>query len=134
MISRFGEELSISRDELRTLVSQTFGNHAVLLCRVLVLPPYHTRLNSQAGPITAIVYELLTAKGVKVDILPTLGTHNAMTEKQLRMMFGETIPLDVFKVHDWRKGIVRKGEVPGKMLAELSGGKVNYTVGVEVNK
>jgi len=134
MVSRFGEGLSISRDELRALVFQTLENQSVPLRRVLVLPPDHTRLNSQAGPITAIVYELLTAKGVKVDILPTLGTHNAMTEKQLRMMFGETIPLDAFKVHDWRNGIVRKGEVPGKMLAELSGGKVNYTVGVEVNK
>lgn len=134
MISRFGEELSISRDELRALVFQTLENQPVPLRRVLVLPPDHTRLNSQAGPITAIIYELLTAKGVKVDIFPTLGTHNAMTEKQLRMMFGDTIPLDAFKVHDWRKGIVRKGEVPGKMLAELSGGKVNYTVGVEVNK
>jgi nickel-dependent lactate racemase len=134
MISHFGEELSISRDELRALVFQTLGNQPVPLRKVLVLPPDHTRLNSQAGPITAIVYELLTAKGVKVDILPTLGTHNPMTEKQLRMMFGETIPLDAFKVHDWRKGVVRKGEVPSAMLAELSGGKVNYAIGVEVNK
>jgi len=138
MISRFGEEVSISRDELRALVFQTLENCAAKGSKpwkkVLVLPPDHTRLNSQAGPITALVYEKLTADGVQVDILPTLGTHNAMTEKQLRMMFGGTIPLNAFKVHDWRNGIVRKGEVPGAMLAELSGGKVNYTVGVEVNK
>jgi len=55
-------------------------------------------------------------------------------ETEIREMFGDTIPLSVFKVHDWRNGIVRKGEVPGEMLAELSGGKVNYSVGVEVNK
>ncbi|MCC7300523.1 MAG: DUF2088 domain-containing protein, partial [Verrucomicrobia bacterium] len=138
MISRFGEKVSISRDELRALVAQTLENCAAKCStpwkKVLVLPPDHTRLNSQAGPITAIAYELLKESGVQVDILPTLGTHNPMTEKQLRMMFGETIPLDAFKVHDWRNGIVRKGEIPGKMLAELSGGKVNYSVGVEVNK
>ncbi len=138
MISRFGKDVSIQSDELRALVFQTLENGAAKVSKpwkkVLLLPPDHTRLNSQAGPITAIAYEMLTARGVKVDILPTLGTHNPMTEKQLRMMFGGTIPLDAFKVHDWRNGIVRKGVIPGKMLSEWSNGKVDYTVGVEVNK
>jgi nickel-dependent lactate racemase len=57
-----------------------------------------------------------------------------MTEAQLRMMFGDSIPIDAFQVHDWRNGVVRKGEVPGEMLADLSGGKVDYAVGVEVNR
>lgn len=149
MISRFGQNISISSDELKSLVFQTLeaafsnlGKKSVPPCngfptigkKVLVLPPDHTRLNSQAGPITAIAYEWLIARGVQVDILPTLGTHNAMTEKQLRMMFGESIPLSAFKVHDWRNGVVRKGVVSGEMLSELSGGKVDYTVGVEVNR
>jgi len=135
MISQFGENVSISSEELESLVFQcleTFFPDSGK--KVLILPPDHTRLNSMAGPITAMVYEKLTSAGVQVDILPTLGTHNAMTEAQLRMMYGETIPLDAFKVHDWRNGIVRKGEVSGEMLSELSGGKVDYTVGVEVNK
>lgn len=152
MISRFGENVSISQDELRDLVFQclkatalrhsvsfpnigkTEGNFSKDRKRVLVLPPDHTRLNSQAGPITAMAYEWLSARGVHVDILPTLGTHNAMTKKQLRMMFGDSIPLEAFKVHDWRGGIVRCGEISGERLSELSGGKVDYTVGVEVNK
>jgi nickel-dependent lactate racemase len=135
MISKFGKAISIQPDELRGLVFRTLEEKLPRSGKkVLILPPDHTRLNSQAGPITAIAYEMLTAAGVQVDILPTLGTHNAMTEKQLRMMFGDSIPLAAFKVHDWRNGIVRKGEVPGGMLAELSGGRVNYSVGVEVNK
>jgi nickel-dependent lactate racemase len=135
MISRFGDNVSIQPDELRGLVFQTLETFfSSIGKKVLVLPPDHTRLNSQAGPITAMAYEWLTARGVQVDILPTLGTHNPMTEKQLRMMFGDSIPLNAFKVHDWRNGIIRKGEVPGEMLAGLSGGKVNYSVGVEVNK
>ncbi len=133
MISRFGEQISISADELKELVMQVLAQ-AGELKRVLVLPPDHTRLNSMAGPITAMVYEKLTADGVEVDVLPTLGTHNPMTEAQLRMMFGDSIPLDVFKVHDWRNGIVRKGVVEGEILAELSGGKLDYSVGVEVNQ
>jgi nickel-dependent lactate racemase len=145
MISRFGENVSISRDELRDLVFQcleaklptlgkTAGDFSRPWKKVLLLPPDHTRLNSQAGPITAMAYEWLTERGVQVDILPTLGTHNPMTEKQLRMMFGDSIPLEKFKVHDWRNGVVRKGEISGEWLSELSGGKVDYSVGVEVNQ
>ncbi len=133
MISRFGETLSIARDELRALVFQCLED-AGPVRRVLLLPPDHTRLNSMAGPITAMAYEKLVGAGVHVDILPTLGTHNPMTEAQLRMMFGDGIPLAAFKVHDWRNGVVRKGEIPGEMLAAWSGGKVDYSVGVEVNK
>ena len=133
MISRFGEQLSISGTELRELVFRTLEKSGSPK-RVLILPPDHTRLNSMAGPITAMAYEKLVSDGARVDILPALGTHNPMTEAQLRMMFGASIPLDAFKVHDWRNDVVRKGTVPGEMLAELSGGKVDYTVGVEVNK
>ena len=129
MISEFGTQVSIRPEELRGLVVQTLENCGVTsLRRVLVLPPDHTRLNSMAGPITAMVYELLTGQGGQVDILPTLGTHNPMTEAQLRMMFGESIPLHAFKVHDWRNGIVRRGEVPGDRVAELSGGRVDFSV------
>ncbi len=133
MIAKFGAGVSISRGELRELVHRVLDG-AGALKRVLLLPPDHTRLNSMAGPITAMVYEKLVGEGVAVDILPTLGTHNPMTPAQLRMMFGESIPLDAFKVHDWRNGIVRKGEIPGSVLSGLSEGKVDYSVGVEVNK
>jgi nickel-dependent lactate racemase len=133
MISKNGTDISITEAELQELVLQCL-EQAGSLKRVLILPPDHTRLNSMAGPITEMVYEQLITEGVQVDILPTLGTHNPMTEAQLRMMFGDKIPLKAFKVHDWRDGIVRKGVVPGEMLSELSGGKVDYTVGVEVNK
>jgi nickel-dependent lactate racemase len=134
MIIHCGEQVSISRGELRTLVLQTLAARRENLRRVLLLPPDHTRLNSQAGVITAMAYEALTARGVRVDVMPTLGTHNAMTEKQLRLMFGDTIPLTAFLVHDWRNGIVQAGELPGSLLAELSGGKVAYSVGVEVSQ
>lgn len=133
MISKFGEDISISEAELRELVFQCLETSGELK-KVLILPPDHTRLNSMAGPITEMVYGKLTENGAQVDILPTLGTHNPMTDAQLRMMFGEHIPLEAFKVHDWRNDVVRTGEIPGAMLSELSGGKVDYSVGVEVNK
>ena len=133
MINHSGAKILISGKKLRSLVEETLSPRMDALRRVLILPPDHTRLNSQAGPITAMAYEFLTKAGVEVDVMPTLGTHNAMTVKQLRMMFGDSIPLEAFKVHDWRGGIVRKGELPGGFLSELSGGKVSYSVGVEVS-
>jgi nickel-dependent lactate racemase len=133
MISKFGAAESISDTELRKLVLE-FLQQMGALSKVLILPPDHTRLNSMAGPITALLYEVLTADGVQVDILPTLGTHNPMTTPQLRMMFGDSIPPEAFKVHDWRNGVVRRGEIPGEILSKLSGGRLDYAVGVEVNR
>ncbi len=103
------------------------------LRKVLVLPPDHTRLNSDAGELTRLLYELLSPKA-EVDIMPALGTHSPMTEAQLRMMFGERIPLARFKVHDWRNGVRHVGDVPGRLLREWSGGLVDYDVRVEVNQ
>jgi len=138
LIKYGGEEVTVSAEKLRELVSQTLESCTAVFSKpwkkVLILPPDHTRLNSMAGPITEWIYKKLTAEGVAVDILPALGTHSPMSEEQLRMMFGDKIPLKSFKVHDWRNGIVCKGIIPGEKLAELSGGKVDYTVGVEVNR
>lgn len=134
MISRYGRDCVIRPDELGSLVSQYLSGHQGTLDRVLLIPPDHTRLNSMAGPITEFIYRELSGKGVRVDILPALGTHNAMTEAQLRMMFGDAIPLDAFRVHDWRNDIVGKGTIPGDFLSQLSGGKVDYPVNVEVNR
>lgn len=142
MISQCGETVSISPDELQGLVIQALeaalerrGVSAPLAGkRVLLLPPDHTRLYSMAGPITAQAFGWLQERGVLVDVMPTLGTHNAMKEEQLRMMFGDSIPLDCFKVHDWREDVVRVGEIPGELLATLSQGRVDYAVDVEVSK
>ena len=56
-----------------------------------------------------------------------------MTEAQLRMMFGKIIPLDRFKVHDWRNGVRNAGVVPGSLLRDWSDGRVDYDVRVEVD-
>ena len=123
---------TITTAEKRTALQESLRILGKKLCKVLILPPDHTRLNSDAGPLTALLYELL-APTTQVDIMPTLGTHSPMTEQQLRMMFGDTIPLDRFIVHDWRKGVRQVGVVPGALLKEWSEGRVDYDVRVEVS-
>lgn len=102
--------------------------------RVLILPPDHTRLYSRAGDITDYLYKRLVERGCAVEIMPALGTHAPMTEAQLRMMFGPDIPLEAFRVHDWRNDVVRAGAISGAELNDMSDGRLEFDVEVVVNQ
>jgi nickel-dependent lactate racemase len=128
-----GPEVNISDAELRQMIVDSLARIAIKPEKVLLIPPDYTRFNSYAGPITAMVYEILAAS-CHIDIIPALGTHVAMTEKEIRSMFGPKIPLECFKVHDWRNDIVKKGTVSGELIREWSEGRVDYDVNIEVNK
>ena len=129
--ARGGVNDNVTTAEKRDALAQALKVIGRPLRKVLILPPDHTRLNSDAGELTRLLYEMLSPKA-EVDIMPTLGTHSPMTEAQLQMMFGDTIPLARFKVHDWRKGIRHVGDVPGSLIKEWSEGRVDYSVRVEV--
>lgn len=128
-----GAEVVISDAELKLLIKEALDKMGESFQRVLLIPPDFTRLNSYAGQITAIVYEMLKDEA-HIDIMPALGTHIAMTEAEIKAMFGNAIPLACFKVHDWRNDVVKRGTISGELLNEWSEGKVDYTVNVEVNK
>ena len=86
---------------------------------MLLLPPDHTRLNSYAGKITEMVYE--TYKDAwQMDIMPALGTHAPMGEKELSLMFGDKIPRSLFIVHEWRNDVVTMGTASSEFLKEIS--------------
>jgi len=101
--------------------------------RLLLVPPDHTRLYSFAGKITAKLWQMLSDR-VDIDILPALGTHKPMTEEQLRMMFGNDIPLDRFVPHDWLHDLVPLGTLPRDFLENLSQGRMHSEVIVAVNR
>jgi len=128
-----GPEVNISDVELRQMISDSLDAIAIKAKRVLLVPPDFTRFNSYAGTITAMVYDMLI-DSCHIDIIPALGTHVGMTEKEIRSMFGPNIPLECFKVHDWRNDVVSTGVVPGELIKEWSDGRVDYDVDVEVNK
>jgi nickel-dependent lactate racemase len=131
--ARGGVNDSFSTADKREALAQALKVIGRPLHRVLLLPPDHTRLNSGAGELTSLLYEMLSPK-VEVDVMPALGTHSRMNEAQLRMMFGRTIPLARFHAHDWRSGLRHVGDIPGALLREWSGGLVDYDVHVEVNE
>ena len=106
------------------------------LNKVFLLPPDYTRKHSGAGKLTEILYKLLKEKNknMQIDIMPALGTHNPMTEKEIKDMFGSNIPLDSFIVHKWREDTINIGTVPSEYVNEISEGRVNASIDVNVNK
>ncbi|MHC4518087.1 MAG: nickel-dependent putative hexonate epimerase, partial [Planctomycetota bacterium] len=67
------------------------------------------------------------------DILPAVGTHFAMTEGEIRRMFGD-IPFSLFREHDWRGGLATLGEVPAEFVREVSEGKADFPWPAQVDK
>lgn len=128
--SRGSKTDNITPEEVRGALCEAFGKMGDKH-RVLALPPDFTRFNSYAGPITEMVYEYFGDK--LTDVMPALGTHVPMTEDQIRTMFGK-VPLDKFRVHDWRNDVVTVGEVPASYVNEISEGKLNYSWPAQVNK
>ena len=126
-----GIDRVVGEAELRRMIVETV-EHDGLPRRMLLLPPDHTRLNSRAGEITAIIWELYSSR-CDIDIMPALGTHAPMGEHELRMMFGDAIPLDRFFVHDWRNDVRTLGVVPAEYMKKLSKGRLDCEVKIEVN-
>lgn len=100
--------------------------------RVLLIPPDATRAHSGAGELTCALFARLSP-AAEVRVLPALGTHEAMSEAQLRSLF-PSIPLDRFLVHDFRSGVSELGAVPASFVRHVSGGQVDYAVPCQVSR
>ena len=98
--------------------------------KVLVVPPDCTRYHSRAGDITALIYNYY--KDDLKDILPALGTHAPMTERDLQLMFRD-VPKELFRVHDWRNDVVTAGVVPGEFISRITEGKLDYSWPAQLN-
>jgi len=119
----------LSFETLRQALTDSIdGKH---LHKILVVPPDITRSHSQAGLITALYYDML--QDVQVDVLPALGTHMPLTRDEQIAMFGGNIPASAYLTHDWRNGVRKIGEVPGDYVKEISEGRLDYDVEVELS-
>ncbi|MCD7838238.1 MAG: lactate racemase domain-containing protein [Clostridiales bacterium] len=100
--------------------------------KVLIIPPDYTRCYSYAGILTQVLYRKLSPTAT-VHVMPALGTHMAMDERELRAFFGNVVPNEAILVHHWQTDTVRLGYVPAEVCAEISGGLFPEQIDVEVN-
>ncbi|MBP3270509.1 MAG: DUF2088 domain-containing protein [Bacteroidales bacterium] len=128
--SRGSKSDVITADDVRSALAGVFEALGPKK-RVLAIPPDYTRLNSYAGPITAMVNDYFGDR--LTDVMPALGTHSPMTPEQIADMY-RGVPEGKFRVHDWRNDVVTVGEVPASYVEEVSEGKVSYTWPAQVNK
>jgi nickel-dependent lactate racemase len=112
--------------ELLDALVAAFGR----LDRVLLVPPDFTRYHSGAGALTCALFERLSGQGT-VEVLPALGTHVPMAEREISAMF-PGIPHSAFHVHDFRRDVVPLGEVPASFVREVSKGLLDYSIRSDV--
>ena len=101
--------------------------------RILLVPPDITRRYSYAGPATAYFYHELS-RTARVEIMPALGTHRAMTREEQILLFGPDIPEEAYLYHDWRRDTVKIGTVPAEFISQVSGGRWTRAMEAETDR
>jgi nickel-dependent lactate racemase len=130
LFSKGSEQTAFDNNELRSSIFSALDKLGKKK-KVLALPPDFTRFHSHAGILTDFIYEYYGDK--LTDVLPALGTHYPMTSEEIKKMFAGT-PEKLFRVHDWRHGLVTLGEVPSEFVKKVSEGAVDYPWPAQVDK
>jgi len=123
------ENLEISPERMSKLLGESLERLG-RRDRVLAVPPDITRLHSQAGALTCAAWQILGDR-LKA-VLPAIGTHTAMTPKQIDHMY-PGMPHELFKVHNWRTDVETLGEIPAAFIREVSEGKLDFAWPAQVN-
>ncbi len=124
------EHSDLSPEQLNHLLVESLAR---LGCcsSVLAIPPDITRLHSQAGMLTGLVWQHY--RDHLKAVLPALGTHAPMRPDQLTRMFGD-MPHELFRVHNWRTDVETVGEVPAEFIYQQSQGKLKFPWPAQVNR
>jgi nickel-dependent lactate racemase len=125
-----GTDTIVDSNKKKDLLAEALKN-IKSYSKILVLPPDITRLHSGAGELTKMLYDILGKD--KMRIMPAIGTHEALTEEHIRIMY-PGVPRELFMVHDWRNDVVQLGVVPSDFIKEASEGKLDYEIPIQVNK
>jgi Uncharacterized conserved protein len=123
----------IDDSEMYKALESSISKLGKSLKKVLLIPPDFTRFHSGAGKITAMFYKMLK-DNCTIDILPALGTHEAMSREECKAFFGCDVPFERVIPHNWRTDVVKVGEVPGEYVKSVSEGLVCTPIDVEVNR
>lgn len=121
----------LSPEEIRSALLRSLEGRQ--LKKVLIIPPDCSRFHSGGGFITCEYYKALLKRGVEVDVMPALGTHDPLTPDQAAMMYPD-IPCGKLIAHNWRTDVVKLGEVPGDYISKITDGLWEDGLSVEINR
>ena len=127
---RGSETESFSDTDLKNALFETFDSLGSKK-NVLALPPDFTRFHSRAGLLTQFAWQYY-GDSLK-DVLPAIGTHSPMSDKQISAMFGD-MPKSLVREHRFRKDLETLGRVPSDFLKQVSEGKLDYDWPAQVNR
>ena len=128
--SRGGKNLTLGMQDFLEAISTTLEKLPAVR-KVLAVPPDHTRMDSQAGPIMHAALKVLGKK--LTDVMPALGTHSAMNEEELTKMYGD-FPRDLIRVHHYRTDVDTLGYVDSDFVREVTEGYYDRPWPAQVNK
>ena len=128
--SRGAKDLVLGMDDYLEAISTTLAQLPPVR-KVLAVPPDHTRMDSQAGPITHAALRLLG--NCLTDVMPALGTHTAMNEAELSKMYGD-FPRHLIRVHHFRNDVDTLGYVDSEFVRDATHGHYERAWPAQVNK
>ncbi len=128
--SVYENTLGIDDKELHDQITNFFKKSSFK--RILLLPPDLTRMDSGAGKIVNMIYNILEPD-CHVDIMPALGTHVPMTRDEQILFFGADIPKERYLVHNWRNNVEKIGEIPAEFVSKVSEGISSESIDVEIS-
>ena len=143
MISQItGNSSPLTNEQVNEVVAQSLPAAEYAGKKVLLIVPDATR-TAPIGQLFKAIHTQICGSASKLDVMIALGTHHAMSEEAICERLEITIEerrkqyVDVtFHNHEWDSPDAMRnlGTIPASTIKELSGGRFEMDVPVEINK
>ncbi|MGY8650977.1 MAG: lactate racemase domain-containing protein, partial [Verrucomicrobiia bacterium] len=143
MISQIaGNASPLTNEQVSDVVAQSLPAVEYAEKKVLLIVPDATR-TAPIGQLFKAIHAQISEGAAKLDVMIALGTHHAMSEEAICERL-EITPEDrrgqyadvTFHNHEWDNPDAMRnlGTIPASTIKELSGGRFEMDVPVEINK
>ena len=141
VIERQNKDGSIGISEAHEAIAEFFAQNDYSGKRVLLIVPDNTR-SGPVGQIFKLIYQFLEPKAKVVDCLVALGTHQPISQHQIRQRlaiepheYDKYASIKLFN-HNWQDSetFTTVGVISADEIENLSGGLFREEVAVAVNK
>ena len=143
MISQIaGNSSPLTNEQVNEVVAQSLPAAEYAGKKVLLIVPDATR-TAPIGQLFKAIHAQICGSATKLDVMIALGTHHAMSEEAICERLEITIEERrdqyaevTFHNHEWDNPDAMRnlGTIPASTIEELSGGRFEMDVPVEINK